>query len=127
MSLPAIDGNTGKNTAENMYKRIKHKIGSHPKESIAGGLIAAGLTGAVSFSLTKDPNDLGSIPQAGSRVFQLYSADIINNAMNAFDSVARGLSDSGASQILKDEGISGLTKYIPLACAGLIQGAEGYG
>jgi len=127
MSLPAIDGNTGKKTAENIYDNVRTTYKLHPTSSIAGLLTAAGLTGAVSFLQTKDPNDLGSIPQAGSRVLQLYSADIITNAMNAFDSVAKGLSESGASQILKDEGISGFTKYIPLACAGIIKGAGYYG
>ncbi|MCK4926850.1 MAG: PT domain-containing protein [Candidatus Aenigmarchaeota archaeon] len=126
MSLPIIDGNTEK-TDENIYNRIKHEISLHPKASIASLLTAAGLTGAVSFLQTKNPDDLGSIPQAGSRVFQLYSPEIIANSMNAFDSVAKGLSESGAGQILNDEGISGLTKYFHLACAGLIQGAEGYG
>ena len=126
MSLPIIDGNTEK-TVENIYSRVKHEISLHPKASIAGLLTVAGLTKAISFLQTKNPDDLGSISQAGSRVFQLYSPEIISNSMDAFDSVAKGLYESGASQILKDEGISGLKNYIPLACAGIIQGAEGYG
>ena len=125
MSLPIIDGNTEK-TVENIYSRVKHEISLHPKASIAGLLTVAGLTKAISFLQTKNPDDLGSISQAGSRVFQLYSPEIISNSMDAFDSVAKGLYESGASQILKDEGISGLTKYVPLACAGLIKGAGYY-
>ncbi|MCK5289800.1 MAG: hypothetical protein KAJ56_02545, partial [Candidatus Aenigmarchaeota archaeon] len=61
MSLPIIDGNTEK-TDENIYNRIKHEISLHPKASIASLLTAAGLTGAVSFLQTKNPDDLGSIP-----------------------------------------------------------------
>ncbi len=124
MSLPDIDGNTEKNTAKNIYKTIKDKISSHPTLSIAGLLTAAGLTGAVSFSLTKDPNDLESLSRAVPRVIQVCSPEIISHSMDAFYSVAKGLSDSGASlNLIREEGISGLTKYVPLACAGLINGA----
>ncbi|MCK4808182.1 MAG: hypothetical protein KAS90_01030 [Candidatus Aenigmarchaeota archaeon] len=127
MSLSEIMGDLG-NTARGLYNEAKQEINLHPKESIASGLIAAGLVGAVSFVQTKNPDDLESIFRAVPKAFQLYTPEMINHSMNAFDSVSKGLSESGVSQdLIKDEGISGLKEFIHLACAGLIKGAGYYG